>query len=403
MRLWRTLLGKPERDDFARIAIRTLQKLGERKPISYDPADFKLIIGEGPGWQFFLGNVFKDYLDAPRWRRREVIEKYALCLAPGIAEPPASLEDALPDILPVVRSRAYFDVSNLRFSLAGGENLILPYQQIGGDLAVGLCYDRPDALSYLNRSSLENWHVSFTELLTKAMDNLWQKTTNRFETTFPGVFALCHHDTYDASRVLFWEIIIQTDVKGTPVVAVPDRDTLIITGSEDRDGLDYMASACEGAFQNSRLVSTQPLILENKIWTGLKLAEDHPCYSKFRMCEVRERMIDYTEQQRLLEELYQKMGEDVFVASYVASEHTETGKVRSHCVWVKDIVSDLPRTDRIYFMEDEKKILGWCPWEEAVAAFGELMAKRADFPERFRVVSFPSPEQLARVRLEPLE
>jgi len=54
-------------------------------------------------------------------------------------------------------------------------------------------------------------------------------------------------------------------------------------------------------------------------------------------------------------------------------------------------------------MENEKMILGWCPWAEAVAAFGELMAKRVDFPERFRVVSFPSPEQLARVRLEQLK
>jgi len=397
------LLGKPERDDFARIAIRTLQQLGEHKPISYDPADFKLIIGEGPGLQFFLDNVYKDYLDAPRRRRREVIGNYARCFAPGSAEPPASLEDALPDILPAVRSRAYFELSDLRFTLAGGERLTLPYQQIGSDLAVGLCYDQPDALSYLNRSSLENWHISFAELLTKAMDNLWQKTTNRFETPFPGVFVLCHHDTFDASRVLFWEIIVQADVKGTPVVAVPDRDTLIITGSEDQDGLGYMASVCEGALKNSRLVSTQPLILENKTWTGLKLAENHPSYSKFRMCEVRERIIDYTEQKRLLEELYQKMGEDVYVASYVASENTETGKIRSHCVWGKGIVSDLPRTDRIFFMENEKMILGWCPWAEAVAAFGELMAKRVDFPERFRVVSFPSPEQLARVRLEQLK
>jgi len=63
-------------------------------------------------------------------------------------------------------------------------------------------------------------------------------------------------------------------------------------------------------------------------------------------------------------------------------------------------VADLPRTDRIAFMQNEKEILGWGSWQEATATFGHLMHKNVEYPERYRVESFPSPEQLAQIHLE---
>jgi len=135
----------------------------------------------------------------------------------------------------------------------------------------------------------------------------------------------------------------------------------------------YLAAQVQPALarwrRTPRLVNTQPLIMENKSWIGLKLAEDHPASSIFRRCEVRERMIDFTEQKRLLEELYQKWGKDVFADSYFVSEKTVSGKIQLHRVWGQGIVSDQPRPVCILLTENENKILGWCSWEGAVAAF----------------------------------
>ena len=107
---------------------------------------------------------------------------------------------------------------------------------------------------------------------------------------------------------MFWELIVQNDVKEIPVIAVPDRDTLIITGSEDLTGLEYMAAAREKALEQPRLVSTQPLILDDRSWAALRLPEDHPLYARYRMCAMQARMADYNEQQALLQTLYEQCG-----------------------------------------------------------------------------------------------
>lgn len=400
MGLLKTWLGWPEPDDFAALMIRALRHHGETEPITYAPQEFKLSIGRPPCHYFYLHNAYRDYRKVPRRRRREVIEGYLRTTVQHNMELPSSLDDAIAHILPVVRARAYFELNKLRNQTEGVEGWNPPYRMLGADLAVGLCYDRTDAISILSANDLDAWKISFEELFQKAQDNLWEKTTNRFHSPQPGVYLSPYGDSHDAARMLSWELIVQNEVKGIPVIAIPDRDTLIITGSEDLAGLEYMAAACEKALEQTRLVSTQPLILNDRRWAELRLPEDHPFYARFRMCAMQERMADYNEQQTLLQTLYEHRGEDVFVSTFSATKNQTSSHISSYCVWSNGVVADLPRTDRIAFMPDEKAILGWGSWAAAFTAFGHLMHKNVEYPERYRVESFPTPDQLAQIRLE---
>ena len=59
-------------------------------------------------------------------------------------------------------------------------------------------------------------------------------------------------DCYDASRLLLLDTIRQFRVKGDYIAMVPNRDTLIVTGAEDADGLKAMVGLAKDAVQKPR-------------------------------------------------------------------------------------------------------------------------------------------------------
>jgi hypothetical protein len=76
MGLIKALLGKPDKDDFARIVMKALKDNAEKIPISYNPGEFKLSIGGDSGVEFFLHNAYSDYLRSSRSQRKEVLHQY---------------------------------------------------------------------------------------------------------------------------------------------------------------------------------------------------------------------------------------------------------------------------------------------------------------------------------------
>jgi hypothetical protein len=95
-----------------------------------------------------------------------------------------------------------------------------------------------------------------------------------------------------------------------------------------------------------------------------------------------------------LERLHQKTGEDIFVASFSAMEDKESGQIATFCAWTKNVLSFLPRTNRVAFMADGQQPV-MAPWERVVEVAGDLMKPVGMYPERFRVEEFPTAEQLA--------
>jgi hypothetical protein len=106
----------------------------------------------------------------------------------------------------------------------------------------------------------------------------------------------------------------------------------------------------------------------------------------------------------LLNALHEKTGEDVFVAAYMAAKDDETGRIRSYSVWSMGVDTLLPKTDVIHFFDPDRpegeKIAGSGPWERVVEVVGGLMEEVDTYPERYRVRSYPTGEQLAAIAAE---
>ena len=62
-------------------------------------------------------------------------------------------------------------------------------------------------------------------------------------------------DGYDASRLLLSDLVRQFEVRGEMIAMVPNREDLLITGSEDEDGLRGMLSLAAEALFSGPLFS----------------------------------------------------------------------------------------------------------------------------------------------------
>jgi hypothetical protein len=190
-----------------------------------------------------------------------------------------------------------------------------PYRVVADHYGAGLVYDLPHAMSQINGQQLTRWGVDFDEAMDVALDNLRKISEQGFARLAPGVWRSAWRDNYDPSRLLLVDLIAAHEVDGDPVVMVPNRDTLLLTGSEDEVGLGIMAAAAEESTQQPRPIHTMPIRLEFGSWTPFLPPKELPAYLRFKQMLINSLGQDYQEQRALLTTTHQKQSEDVFVAS----------------------------------------------------------------------------------------
>jgi uncharacterized protein YtpQ (UPF0354 family) len=384
-----------EKDVFAKFVIDRLREVGVTNPIDYDAEQFQLQVEGEKGSVLFLNNAYREYCSLPVEHRSQAVRRFVRGWLQANKPAPEDYEDILPDILPAVRSRSFFEAARLRMLLGGADDTYLPYQTLGDDLGLGLVYDMPDSMKPISNRELENWGVTFYEVLEAARDNLRHVQPQIIgPQEGPGTYVFTTNDGYDSSRLVLLDLVRQFEVDGDYIAMAPGREMLIVTGSEDNAGLEAMIALAKKAFDQPRTVSGAALRLEGDEWNRWMPEADHPHYEELHGLWLRSQGQDYAEQKELLDKLHESRGEDVFVASFSVAQHKETGERINFCVWADGAVTLLPRTEQVVL-----GALGQAPvvaaWDKVTAAIGELMTPLDMYPERYRVVEFPSAEQLA--------
>ena len=311
----------------------------------------------------------------------------------GTIKLPEAFDDLHPDLLPVVRARSYFDLTQVNT----GKSAVLPHQVLGEHLAVGLVYDLPQAMRSISQDDLDGWGVTFYEALEAARHNLTQ-----LEHAFigpkegEGVYLSTTGDGYDSSRLTLLELIRRLRVAGDCIAMVPNPTTLIVTGSEDMDGLKGMLGLATNALQQPRPISGIAVRLDGDDWVPWLPDPSNPLFSEFRGLQLQSLGRDYAKQKEMLDGT---TGEETFVASFSVAHNPETGHFMTYCVWRKDVLALLPRTDTIAFVQDGRDPLV-IEWDRAVEVVGDSMTPLDTYPQRFQVSDFPTEEQLAAMGAE---
>ncbi len=162
-----------------------------------------------------------------------------------------------------------------------------------------------------------------------------------------------------------------------------------------------MAELAEAATSDTRFMTAIPVRLQWDKWVSFRLTKGHSLQSRFEYLRYQSITRDYDEQKTLLDQLHERNEEDVFVASYTATQNSETGKVSSYCVCSKGVVTLLPEADAVHFFDDElseeEKLVGSASWDRVLEITGGMMRKQGMCPPRYLVDAFPSREQLAEL------
>jgi hypothetical protein len=400
------LLGPPGKDQFARMVMDAVRDAGEKDPIRYDRKSFQLL-GEGEHKGVMnLTNPYDEYCAMPKDRRPALFKNLVRSWFSARRSIPEDFEDAKPDLLPSIRSRTLFELTamRLRSEAEKGATLNWPHRVLAESLGVCLVYDLPDSMMQIQQDHLDRWATNFDAACEVACDNLRQITRHEMERASPGVWQSPWRDNYDPSRMLLDDYIRHHAVGGDPVAMVPNRDTLLLTGADDVDGLAKMVVTAEKAFDHPRRLAGMAYRLTvDDEWAPFLPHEDHPQHAAFRLLKLKCLGADYAEQGDALNAVHEKTGKDIFVAAFSARQK-EGQPVRSYCVWSEGVVAFLPETDDIFFFrpngEGGGEIVAVAGSEQARAALGDLMKPVGIYPERYLVRGFPSDDQLAAFGLE---
>lgn len=384
----------PSKDKFAQQVMDGIRRAGETAKLVYDEKQFT-VRGEGPRI-VNLGNAYAEYCAAAREQRPDVLQRWVRGWFAFAKEMPEEYEDARHNLLPTLRSRSYFDVTRLRMDLDGGKGT-WPYQTIGEHFAAGLVYDMHVGMRSICQEDLDNWGVTFYEAMEVALENLQQRPTSFIgPQEGEGVYLSVNGDNHDCARLLLLDVIRKLRVKGEPIAFVPNRDTLIVTGSEDMGGLKGMLALAKDALEKQHhQVSTIALRFAGDEWETWLPPAGHPLYNNFKLLQVTMLVEGYRAQKEALDKLHEKRGEDVFVATYNGVQKKDTGEPRSYAVWSGGIVSWLPQPDVVVFLRSQTDTPRLYNWQQVVQVAGDLVKPLDMYPPRFEVSDFPTDEQFA--------
>lgn len=398
---------RQEADAFAQRVLETLRAGGIQGDPHYDPERFLIQLPRANGQEpltLFLSNFYDDYRAAPPERRDEVLQRLLrLHETPDVPDTYASVRPAL---MPVLRPRSYFELLGLLEESANrpGKEAVT-WRPLGDVMAVALVHDTPDAMQYIGPEQLERWGVGFDAAYTDALENLRRHSPEPLETLAPGTCRSTWKDNYAASRLLLDEVLRRCPVKGQPVVLIPNRDLLLITGTQDEKGLLLAAEWAEKALQTPRPLDGRALRHTSGGWVPFLPERGSEARPAFQRLALTSQARDYAEQQQRLDRRHEQQGVDLFVAAFVPYED-EHGRSFSQAVWVKGIDTLLPQVDMVIFMDSklgpEAPPVAVVRWDVVMRDVGNLLVPQEGlYPVRYRLKGFPSQEQLARWKKNP--
>jgi hypothetical protein len=306
---------------------------------------------------------------------------------------PITLAEALPWIVPKVRPRFMYESLALRSGRPAPE-----FRTLAGIFAQSLVVDLPDQELDVGAEELAFWNTDFDRLMQRARTNLLARSgDDGFRELGPGRFRSTWRDNLDGSRILLPGLLQRLPLEGDPVVVLPSRDTLLVVGSEDPQGLRWaLEGALEFLNEDPRSLNGCPLRLRHYQWESFHAQQEHPVRPLLGRIHRRRLKEEYGRQKALLDRCHGAAGKPITVAPFQL-EHTPAGKLASYTVWS-------PAMGEAWLPEADQVRLAWevggergrarVPWEKVKTRLSHLLEPVGLFPERYRFKDLPETGQL---------
>lgn len=394
------------REEFGRLFITRLKNAGVTCGIDFRQEDFTVRPAQSDGsadafQTVRLENTYRDYINASPAEKDELLSKLVrISLLPENVVP-GVFEDAAHDLLPAIRSRSRHESSRLRSLIEEGCLHTQPFQPFAVHLATTLTYSLPDAVVHVSEDEFAKWDVSPQEAMQAAMQQL-AVLPHPFKTVegHRGIFQCAADDGYDSSRMLLPPLVEVLPVRGTRIAMVPHASHFYVAGEDDPVALEIMVRQAEWVLDQPRPITGYAFRLEDGEWHPWLPAPSHALYQRFRTLQLRSAFEAYTAQGELLHALEKRKAEaeQCFVATFMVGGRCPEDPPRSATAWTDGVATLLPKVDEICFVRGSMKtgyqMIGPVPWGRVVEIMGDRMEPQELYPERYRVRTFPTHDEL---------
>jgi uncharacterized protein YtpQ (UPF0354 family) len=351
-------------------------KHGESRPMQFDAERFVIKIGESRSGSVVINlhNLYNEIENSPAEHHDEIITHYVKgWIAPR----------DIPNDYSVAQPRLGVSVQYAGVVEQFPEWV---HRDLASDLCVLLVDDDGDTLAYVLEESVRKWQVSLEACIGDAIRNL-KKSPWPLE-QIGHMFYSRAHDSYDAARILLPEVIRQLPLKGEPVVLLPDRECLVITGSDDVDGLTQLAAMGHVRFEEaSRHISAVPLILKDGAWKAFVPPE--PTRATFAHLARLYDVIHHGAHTSLLREKYKAQTQDVYLAE-IRVFKTADERYETFTCLPSNGPTLLPKADRVVLYDLQAGAVQVTAWADLFRVLGGEMSRVGQHPVRYHVARFPS-------------
>ena len=392
----RLLLFSADKDKYARAMQKALAARG--MAMDYDSEKFTLSSGEFGTAN--LGHSFDEFQLAPLWKRNSTIEHQANAFKEVLRSSLPSPEEARSMVMPRVRERRYWELMKKSMKEDGSQGkYFTPKIFADGHLTLTLVIDSPKTIRDCSKKSMAEMGLDDSTAYEIAADNL-KRRPGGFEELRPGLYQSIWKDQYDATRMMYSEFYANLPIKGRPVVMVPNRDVLLITGEQDEVGLETMAQVAVEALKLPRLMSGLAYRLDAS-WVPFLPPLDHRAYPLMKELQVGQMRNLYDEQRQAMTggDITDKNG--VFISFYTVRKD-KLGNFSGFTMLFDGVDMSIAKADEIAFLEPMRDgkpgaLIGFADWDVVAEVLEDAFEIEDVYPVRYRVGRFPSGEELARI------
>ena len=247
-------------EEFSIVYFKTLKKkLPKARLISYNNLELELDLGNEIQMKSFLNNAYLEYNNAPN-EIEEILNRYSDALIHFNEENNAEIDPK--NIIPVIKNINFIH-SNLELNPNFEKDGL--YEKINDELYLFFVSNLPNSLKYIYKSEFENLDISMIDLKNIALNNLENIEESPQRQGEKGFYGLLLDGNFEASLILLdiWNKE-NFEVKGEIIVAIPARDVLLITGSEDQENLIKIKETTADIFNNGdHIISEKLFIYQN--------------------------------------------------------------------------------------------------------------------------------------------
>lgn len=359
----------------------------------YDEEQFRMTSDAGAIMS--LTNVYAEYAKAEPDDRPGYIEHTVQAFFPP--ELPEDWATARPNVLAVVRDRLVVEL--IRIQTDKAPELQRPVTDAVVELLV---YDGEHSMTYVQPEHLKHWHLTADQAFAAGRKELARRSQKPFIEVSPGLYESAWQDNYDTSRMLLPETFKRLKLKGDPVVFLPQRDHLVVTGADDAAGLDGAIDLIDQYLQLPRSSGGRGWRLTAHGWVPHVPITDSYAAELVLNAVAK----DANEQKEALDEKFTREGSDLFVGTTLLVQDDD-GIPRSYAVWTKGVETLMPPADLVVFVDldqpEDSRVVAAAPWKDVAKRLGKEMELDPTYwPPRYHLRHYPSQATLKALGLSPL-